>query len=1346
MHVNTITGNLNIEAKGGKGGDAVSSRPYYYRGSGGGGGGGIVFFNSTTGTSNINVLKGSAGNAYSGFKGTDGTDGMVKNNELIINLNCLLQQNSIQSNQTICYGNTPNLLTGTTSTLFLTYLWQYSTDNNTWYNCPGTNNQPNYQPGTLTQTTYFRRLVTLLGGDVDISNVLTISVNNYQLSFNKTDVTCNGQCNGTATALVLPNTGVFGYHWHNGQNTQTINNLCAGLYYVTVTDANNCSISGMVEITEPTQLIASIAKSDVTCYGQNNGTATVSVFGGVPNYTFNWNNGATQSSITNLSAGTYFVTVTDSHGCTTSQSVTITEPQPIQISTNKTNPSCYGYSDGNIQTQVLGGTQPYTYQWNNGATTQNLTNLSTGTYTLTVTDHNGCTNTHSVSLSQPNPLQINLQYIGHVSCYNGNNGYINTYASGGTQPYSYLWNIGSTSSSISNVYAGTYYLTVTDNNNCIEIDTFIIQQPQDLSLITSIQNPTCVYSCNGSISFSAQGGTMPYSYNYPNPISNLCQGTYTIVVTDNNQCTKAATVNLIPQTIIQNNIIQSNNSPFCMFDTITINGSNPTGSGSFNFLWQWSIDGINWQNAQLPNYHPNYLWTADQSRYFRRIVIGSGCYDTSNVLYFNVVYISNNIQTSDSIYCFGDQIYPITGNEDSLFNYIWQYNAGNGWITMPDQTPYIYPLTQFNYTQYRRIVSAPYSCVDTSNIISITIINIENNQITINQSSTVEQFCGIANGIISGPLANSSCHIIWQTSLDSTQWSTLPDTTISIYFSLSDNSHRYYYYRRIIELMGCFDTSNVVVVDLLPYILNVIETSAGLNDTIHICQDDVIAIGSFINQPSGGTGSFHYLWIYKTSIGTWAPAPGINNMKNYLAGSISDTISFARIITSGACIDTSNIITIIPVLLPHNEINSTQLTYCEGETIQPITETQNTQGTNVSYQWQVLQGNQWTDITGATQQSFTPPFIVGSNKYRRMIFNGNCSSASNEVIINCNLQTFALISLEENDSICKLSDTYAHIHLHLEGVAPWNVTFSLNGNHFTQQQHQNDSVYSIYIQQSYFEIFIVQLTDNSNCTAIIPPDTIRIWAFNPVSAHSTSTEECGLSTTLQATPPAEGIGTWILPSCITTNDIHSSTTQIFSTQYGTFDIIWEVRNGPCVDTNHTTLTLYQQPSQPDAGQDITLYNSNPIVHLQATPPDAGQGTWSVIEGNAVFSEPHSPTTLVSQLSEGNNILRWTITNGICPPVFDDVLIRLFSLFIPEGFSPNGDGKNDYFVIDGLDPGISYHLTIFERWGNIVYENPSYDNSWNGKDKNGNDLPDDTYFYMLEKDKKIIQKGYVILKR
>jgi alpha-tubulin suppressor-like RCC1 family protein len=216
------------------------------------------------------------------------------------------------------------------------------------------------------------------------------------------NVSCNGGNNGVAFANVIGGTPSYTYQWMpSGGNTATANNLAAGSYTVNVTDANSCSTSSIVTITQPAALIATAsAAGNVSCNGGNNGVAFVNASGGTASYTYQWmpsgGNGATAS---NLYTGTYSVVVTDANGCNTSATVIVSEPSAALSSTaNSTNVSC-NQTNGAIDLSVIGGTLPYAYLWSNGAITEDLINVAAGTYTVTITDSNGCTQTQTATIN-----------------------------------------------------------------------------------------------------------------------------------------------------------------------------------------------------------------------------------------------------------------------------------------------------------------------------------------------------------------------------------------------------------------------------------------------------------------------------------------------------------------------------------------------------------------------------------------------------------------------------------------------------------------------------------------------------------------------------------------------------------------------------------------------------------------------------------------------------------------------------------------------------------------------------------------------------------------------------------
>ncbi|MFC0776460.1 SprB repeat-containing protein, partial [Terrimonas alba] len=223
------------------------------------------------------------------------------------------------------------------------------------------------------------------------------------LTSSKVDVLCFGNATGSIDLTVSGGTTPYSYVWSNGATTQDITALAAGTYSVTVTDNNNCTATASVTIGQPAAALAlTSSKVDVLCFGNATGSIDLTVSGGTTPYTYVWSNGATTQDITALAAGTYSVTVTDNNNCTATASVTIGQPAAaLALTSSKVDVLCFGNATGSIDLTVSGGTTPYSYVWSNGATTQDITALAAGTYSVTVTDNNNCTATASVTIGQP---------------------------------------------------------------------------------------------------------------------------------------------------------------------------------------------------------------------------------------------------------------------------------------------------------------------------------------------------------------------------------------------------------------------------------------------------------------------------------------------------------------------------------------------------------------------------------------------------------------------------------------------------------------------------------------------------------------------------------------------------------------------------------------------------------------------------------------------------------------------------------------------------------------------------------------------------------------------------------
>jgi hypothetical protein len=404
-----------------------------------------------------------------------------------------------------------------------------------------------------------------------------------------TNVVCNGGSTGAINLAVTGGTSAYTFNWADNSSNQNRSNLLAGTYIVTVTDQMNCSLIDTTVITQASVISISGTVKNATCSGYSNGTVTLNVSGGTPNYSYSWTGGGNTSSAVNLSAGTYGVTVTDQSGCTAVNSFSVTQPSGITISDTVTNTTCNGLSNGSITIGLAGGSPPYQFKWNDGTSTANRSGLSAASYVLTVSDNQNCSAINTYTVNQP--AAVSIAYTNNnVRCNGGSNASIKLTGNGGTSPYTYSWQNGLSSDSAGNLSAGIYTITMNDANNCSASVNINLSQPAAMTVNLNTANVPCYGQASGSIQASVTGGTPPFRYNWGTKVNtpeltDLDTGSYTVLVTDSNSCSALAQASISQPSQITTSVSSVVNATCFGAANGSINITTNGGTPGYSFLW-----------------------------------------------------------------------------------------------------------------------------------------------------------------------------------------------------------------------------------------------------------------------------------------------------------------------------------------------------------------------------------------------------------------------------------------------------------------------------------------------------------------------------------------------------------------------------------------------------------------------------------------------------------------------------------------------------------------------------------------------------------------------------------------
>lgn len=694
-----------------------------------------------------------------------------------------------------------------------------------------------------------------------------------------TNVSCFGGNTGAATVGVAGGIGPFSFSWQpTGQTTQTAINLTAGTYVVTVTDASTgCQSLATTSpaITEPTQIQIAISKTDVSCFGGNNGTAVATASGGNSStYSYTWQpGGTTGTTLNNAIAGTYTVTVQDGNNCTMTQTVTINQPTPLAVViTTLTNVSCFGGANGSAVAGVTGGTAPYFYNWSTGSVASNAVGLAAGSLSVTVTDNKGCTASTATSVAQPAfALSVSLTSTA-VSCFGGNDGIAMANPSGGTAGYTYNWSPNSsTSQTLTNVGAGPKLVIVTDANGCSANGFITVNQPSAITATIVTTNPTCGNS-NGMLSAIVSGGNAPYTYtwiptnsNAPS-IINLSPGSYNINITDAKNCTASYSSSIVNISGPLLSLISSSNTS-CFGSTNGLAFVSAT-AGTAPYSYNWFPYGGNAAAAS----------NLGAGNYTCTVFDANNCSATIGVTITQPTPINLAVTSQTQPSCFGGNNGSMTANATggtSTITYSWSPIGGNS-ATATNLTAGIYTVTATDANGCKTIIT---SQLQQPTLLSGNII-----------SQTNPTCFNVGNGAINTGVVGGTppYQFTWQTVPVQlgTQATNLVAGTYSVI--ITDNN-------------SCATTVSATLTQPSQVI-----TGTGTGATICLGQNGVISTSA-----SGGSGNYYYYWSPVT--------PG--NTASETVSPLSNTDYTVTGYDQNGCAGTSSIVHVEVYSLTQSNIN-----------------------------------------------------------------------------------------------------------------------------------------------------------------------------------------------------------------------------------------------------------------------------------------------------------------------------------------------------------------------------------------------------------------------------------------
>lgn len=1091
-----------------------------------------------------------------------------------------------------------------------------------------------------------------------------------------TDALCFGEATGTAD---ITGSGIapHDYTWYdiNGNviftdtdnpGTSSMNNLAAGTYTVDVIDDTGCPQTISFTINEPTLLTHTLNSTDATC-GATDGTITLTASGGTPAYTFDIGSGAqANGNFTNLGAGNYPITIIDANGCTINDNVTINASSgPSITNVTSTDITCFGADDGTITVTSTGGAPTVMYDIGGAAQTSNsFTGLTARTYTITVTDGAGCSTTSTATIAEPTQITFTTTTT-DPNC-GVNDGEIVVNASGGSGIYTYSLDGGAyqASNTFSSLGSGTYTISVLDDSGCEVNNTASLNNNAAPNIDNvNFTEPTCSGSNDGQIIITASGGSgalqysieTPVNYGPTNTFTNVGPGTYTISVQDPSGCVATSSVTLTEPDPIDVTLTPTNLSCY-QNNSGVIDVSAIGGDGNYTYQLDGGAFGASTSFTGLASGSHTVV-----------VQDGNGCTGTAIVNLTepdNLTLALAGFDASCFESCDGQAIViPSGGTVSSTYQYNWI--PGN-----------------FTGASYDNICAGTYTITvnDDNGCSAVDQIVIDEPTAILTTLSSTPADCGQATGTVSSTVSGGTPNYTYSWVDDSSN----PVGNTANVIDLTPG----WYYLLVTDANSCTKLDSVEVQDTPGPVATITDSSDVL------CFGD--CNGTATGEVTGGSGVYLYEWFYNT------PAPiGQNALTavNLCPG----VYNFVATDDAG-CITSASVTINEPQELTVTTSNDT--TVCIGTCADISASALGGTGA-YTYTWNY----DIVSFLNGANQNVCP---TASTNYSIEVEDANGCLANDQVIVSLNPPITVQVSVLGPNAICPGDSVIINAIASGGDGGPYTYSWQPAGIVPDPTITDFPTTNTTYI-----------VTASDDCGSPPNSDSLDI-TLNPLPIINFTANQDGCyahtANFVDNTSPTPIFYQWDFGD---SNDSQGSNSASPSHTYdlpGTYSVSLTAQSPDgCVDsaTFDNFITVYDHPIadfEPNKNETSIF---QPEICFTDQSFDAMQWYWN-FGGDIDSTSGPNPCYTFGDTGCYNIELIVANQYGCLDTTDHDVCVTPeFALFVPNAFSPNGDGDNDFFFVKGI--GIDedqFQLWIFDRWGNMIYDTDNLHNYWNGKVEGG----------------------------